>query len=193
MRRLPFALMLLSWSWSGAGLSPAQEQEAPPERDDFASSTSGDLPLAMSKGVVCRTIDGFERYEPLPRASLTQDEKLQIYYRPLNYRVAREGEKFRIRLSQDGQIRRQGQKTVLRRKLKILEYEPESTEPPGPIFLRNSVPLKGLPPGEYEYDVILRDENGTGPPVQQSLKFRIVKPVLPTKGRGQEREPSSAR
>ena len=69
--------------------------------------------------------------------------------------------------------------TVLLRKKGLLDYEPKSRNPLGPIYLRNSFSLKGLTPGEYEYDIILRDENEPGSPVIQSLEFRVVAPVLP--------------
>jgi hypothetical protein len=86
---------------------------------------------------------------------------------------------FKAHLTQDGQVRRRGEKTVLLRKKSLLDYEPKSRNPLGPIYLRNSFSLKGLTPGEYEYDIILRDENEPGPPAIQSLKFRVVAPVPP--------------
>ena len=46
--------------------------------------------------------------------------------------------------------------------------------PPEQVFIKNSFSLKGLPPGEYEYDIILRDENDPGSTVTQSVKFRVV-------------------
>lgn len=133
----------------------------------------------MTKAVTCKSIEGFEDYEPLPRGELTAEEKLQIYYRPLNYRTVRLGKDHTAHLTQDGQIRRKGEKTVLRRKKNILDYEAKRPEPLGEIFLRNSVALKGLPPGDYEYDIILCDENNPGPPVTQSLKFRVIPPAVP--------------
>ena len=54
----------------------------------------------------------------------------------------------------------------------------------GPIFLRNSFSLKGLPPGVYEYDIILRDELKPDLPATQSLRFRIIPPALPEPGAG---------
>jgi hypothetical protein len=135
--------------------------------------------LKMTRAVACLSIDGYEQYEVLPKASLTSDEKLLVYYRPLNYKITNQGAEYLVHFTQDGQIRRAGEKTVLRRKKNFLDYEAKTREPPGPVFLRNSVSLKGLPPGEYEFDVILRDENSKVPAVTQSLKFRVIPAVQP--------------
>jgi hypothetical protein len=148
-----------------------------PRIPSAANDSSKDTPaLKMTKAVACRSIDGYEQYEPLPGGSLTSEEKLQIYYRPLNYKTIQVGDEYVNHFTQDGQIRRKGEKAVLRRKKNILDYEGKSRQPPDWIFLRNSVPLKGLPPGEYEYDIILRDENSPAPPATQSVRFRIIPP-----------------
>jgi hypothetical protein len=135
--------------------------------------------LKIAKAVACRSIDGFERYEPLPDGALTAEEKLQIYYRVLHCKFAVKGDEYAVHLVQDGQIRRRGEKAVLRRKQKILDYEAKSSSLPDWIYLRNSVPLKGLAPGDYEYDIILRDEYNPGPAVVRSVRFRIIPPALP--------------
>jgi hypothetical protein len=177
--------LAISIFWLAIGSTGLAQVQSLPDDDNSTRrqartpSEKDDKPLAMTRAVACRSIDGFEQYEPLPGGALTADEKLQVYYRPLNYSTSQEGEVYRVHLIQDGQIRRKGEKAVLRSKKNILEYEPKSREPLGTIFLKNSVPLKGLPPGDYEYDIILRDENRPGPPVLQSLKFRIVRAELP--------------
>jgi hypothetical protein len=156
-------------------------QELTPSSDGhrISPAASDSKALEMTRAIVCRSIDGFEKYEPLPGAALTQDEKLLIYYRPLNYKTVREGQEYQVHLTQDGQIRREGEKAVLRRKKNILDYQPKSTQLPGVISLKNSVSLKGLQPGNYEYDIILRDENNPGTLATQSLKFRVVRAELP--------------
>jgi hypothetical protein len=157
----------------------AQADRSDSRPDDPADSSKGSSSLKMSKAVACRSIDGYEQYEPLPGGALTAEEKLQIYYRPINYKTAQRGNEFVLHFTQDGQIRRKGEKAVLRRKKNILDYEGKSRQPVDWIFLRNSVPLKGLPPGEYEYDITLRDENNPGTTASQSVSFRIVPPGIP--------------
>jgi hypothetical protein len=156
----------------GAQQTPARQQ------DDRSETTAKPIRLRMTPAVACRAIDGYERYERLRGAALTAEEKLLVYYRPLEYKTVQKDAVFTAHLTQDGQVRRKGEKTVLLRKKSLLDYEPKSPNPLGPIFLRNSFSLKGLAPGEYEYDIILRDENEPGPPAIQSLKFRVVAPVL---------------
>jgi hypothetical protein len=128
----------------------------------------------MTPAVACKTIDGYESYDPVPDSALTSDEKLLVYYRPLGYRVERAGPLYKSHLTQDGRIRRRGSPAVLLSKPKLLDYKPESEYPPGPIYLRNTVSLKGLKPGEYDFDIILRDELAKAPPATQTLKFRVV-------------------
>ena len=85
-------------------------------------------------------------------------------------------------------MRAAGKKKVLLRKAKLLDYEASSRTHPENVFIRNTFSLKGLPSGDYEYDVILRDENapkeqGT---VTASVKFRIVPAKLPEPEKGSE-------
>jgi hypothetical protein len=170
---------LLTVALGPPGGLPAQEQAQPREKDAKDETAANMDKLAMTKAVACRSIEGFEQYEVLPSGELTAEEKLQVYYRPLHCRFALKGEEYLIHLTQDGQIRRKGEKQVLRRKKNILDYEAKTRQQPAWLFLRNSVPLKGLPPGDYEYDIILRDEYNPGPPATQSLPFRIIPPALP--------------
>jgi hypothetical protein len=154
-------------------------QQGPPRDEDQQTASAKSSRLKISDAVPCRSIDGYEQFEILPGKSLTAEEKLLVYYRPLGYKTVQTGNTFSAHLTQDGQIRRPGEKTVLLRKKRLLDYEPKSSSPLGPIYLRNSFSLKGLSPGEYEYDIILRDENEPGPPAIQSVKFRVIAPRKP--------------
>jgi hypothetical protein len=175
------APLLLYVMWSGILAGPAlRAQETSAGQDDDRSQTAAKPErLRMAPAVACRSIDGYEQYEILPGAALTAEEKLLVYYRPLHYKTVQKDEFFLAHLTQEGQVRRKGEKTVLLRKKNLMDYEAKSRQPLGPIYLRNTFALKGLPPGEYEYDIILRDEIDPSPPATQSLKFRIVAPVLP--------------
>jgi hypothetical protein len=133
----------------------------------------------MTPAVACTSIAGYEDYERLPGAALTSDEKLLVYYRPLHYLVAREGATNHIHLVQDGQIRRRGEKKVLMSKKALLDYDWKSQDPPLTVYLRNTVALKGLKPGDYEYDILLTDRLASGAPMaRQSLPFKVVPPGL---------------
>ena len=157
---LPLLLALLT---SGAGEAPRSDRPA----------------LDMSKAVACKRVDGYEQFVPLPDAALTSEDKLLVYYRPLNFKVdpvekPKPGHRYRARFGQDGRIRRKGEKTVVMKKDNILEYDPSFETPSERLYLINTVGLKGLPPGEYEYDIVLRDELDEGSTATQSLPFTIV-------------------
>ena len=144
--------LVLSVFVLGIQVPTIRAQDEPDEPDELPPN----LPrLAMTKGVVCKSIAGHEDYEVLPGAELTAEEKLLVYYRPLNYRIVRRGKNYSAHLMQDGQVRRKGEKKVLLRKKNLLDYAPKQAEPLQEIYLRNTFSLKGLAPGEYEYDIIL--------------------------------------
>ena len=146
-----------------------------PDEDD-------DGRFGLTEPVACKEINGFEDFVPLKEAALTADEKLLVYYRPRHYKTARVSKKYEAHLWQDGRIRRKGQKIVVWTKNRLLDYHPLSDDPPSLIYLRNTISLKGLKPGEYEYDIVLHDEVGQSSPATRSLPFKIVPNPAPSKG-----------
>jgi hypothetical protein len=131
--------------------------------------------LRMSEAIVCDTIKGYEDYEPLPGAALTSDEKLLIYYRPSNYHSSMEKGSYQAHLTQDAQVRKRGTKKIIWQKLKMLDYTtPKQDLPPTHIYLRNTISLKGLEPGEYDLILILHDEVNEGRTATQVVKFRVI-------------------
>jgi hypothetical protein len=152
--------------------SPARESEATREESPPAPKPGG---LRMSRAVVCKTIDGFEDYKPLPGAAQTSDEKLLIYYRPLRYKIDFVDGYYCAHLVQDNEIRKHGRKEIVRQKRKVVEYDPKSKDPLGPIYMRNTISLKGLEPGDYDLTIILRDERDKeAPPTRQVVPFKVI-------------------
>jgi hypothetical protein len=173
-------ILLLGWSFGTLPLSATAQHDRPRRKTQLESQVvTGKRGLSIVGAVQCRSIDGYERYQVLRGAQLTSDEKLLVYYRPLNFKVVSRGDEYIAHFTQDGQIRRKGEKEVLLRKKNMMDYEAKNTMPPDQIFIKNSFSLKGLSPGEYEYDIILRDENDPGSTVTQSVKFRVIAPVMP--------------
>ncbi|WP_435015933.1 hypothetical protein TA3x_003490 [Tundrisphaera sp. TA3] len=173
-------------------LHPMAWQDAPAEHP----RPGAEPPLSMSPAVACRKIEGYELFEPLPDAAVTADEKLQVYYRPIGYKIERKGKQHVARFSQDGEIRRKGEKKVVSKKVNILEYEAKSDDPPYRVYLVNHVGLKGLPPGEYELTILLRDALRPGASASQVLPFRIIPTPAAPPGRDEpepETPPSPAR
>ncbi|MFO0909449.1 MAG: hypothetical protein U0794_14035 [Isosphaeraceae bacterium] len=130
--------------------------------------------FGLSEPIICSEIRGFEDYERHPTASLTAEEKLLIYYRPLHYKSRKVKGMFEAHLTQDGTIHRKGEKAVLWSKKKLVDYQVKTPEPPEFIYHRNTIALKGLKPGEYVFELTLRDEVGQGAPALKSIPFRIV-------------------
>ncbi len=143
----------------------------------IGASPRGDDPpapkLAMTPAIPCVSIAGFEDFVPLDEVVLTRDEKLLLYYKPRNYRHEVVGKEYRVHLVEDARIRRKGEKAVIQSKDKLLEYKGKSKQFPANVYLTNSISLKPLPPGEYDLEIILRDEIGKGPPATQTVRFRV--------------------
>jgi hypothetical protein len=144
--------------------------------DDTKSSRPA---LDMSKAVVCKKVVGYEDYVELPDASLTSEDKLNVYFRPLNFRVdpvekPKAGSRFKARFSEDCRIRRKGEKTVLMKKDKMVEYDPVFELRGQELYLVNNISLKGLSPGDYELDVVLHDVLEKDSSATQTVAFTVV-------------------
>ena len=130
--------------------------------------------LSMSKAVACLNVKGLEDYTILPDARLTSDDKLKVYFRPLHYKVEPFKAKYRARFTEDGRVRRKGEKTVLSKEDKLLEYEATFDAPDYQIYLTNTIGLKNLAPGDYEFDIILHDALDEGVSARQTIAFTII-------------------
>jgi hypothetical protein len=129
----------------------------------------------MTPPVACLSIDDQGNYETLPGAALTSDEKLLVFYRPLNYHVERDGALYHIHLVQDGQVRARGSKRALQTKKNMIDDDWKGRQLPPGRYIRSLVGLKGLPPGEYEFEITLHDHLAPGQPTaRQTLAFTIV-------------------
>jgi len=192
LRRLSLFGLLLAASGATFPPRPVGAQDASeaslPQTTTPQAGTKKAAGLRIIDPVVCLSIDGYEEYEKHPDAKLTADEKLLVYYRPKGYNVVRVGDAYVARFVQDGQIRRLGQKKVLLRKEKLLSYEARSDLPVDEIYFRNTFSLKGLPPGDYEYDMILKDVTAKPAIVTTigSVRFQVIPAKLPKPGPGTE-------
>jgi hypothetical protein len=154
-------------------LATASLFATPPARaDDPADEDDGKF--GLTKPIACKEIRGYEDYEPLLPVELTSEDKLLVYYRPMHFKSEKTGKTYEARLSQDGRIRRKGEKSPLYSK-KYLDYRPtKQGEPPSLLYIRNTVGLKGLKPGEYEFDIILKDEVSQSAPAVRSIPFKVI-------------------
>jgi hypothetical protein len=130
--------------------------------------------LGMTPAIACLKVDGYDDFVELPDASLTPDDKLQVYYKPLNYAVEKRPKFLYSHLTQDVRIRRKGKKDVLWKKDQMFNYEAKSPDPTQRIFMTNKISIKALTPGEYELDIILHDALVAGSAATQTLAFTVV-------------------
>jgi hypothetical protein len=165
---------------SASGQAPEKDRSnGRTDREAKPRDEAVDEALGMSRAVACLAITGYEQYEPLPVAEMTSEEKLLVYYRPRNYQIDREGSTYHAHLTQDGEIHRRGEKPALQRKAHMVDYDVKEKTSPDFLFIRNTVSLKGLKPGEYDYVIILHDELNPKLTARQAMPFRIVPVKLP--------------
>jgi hypothetical protein len=145
----------------------------------------------MSPAVACESITGYEQFVVLKDSALTKDDKLLVYYRASNYTVKKEGKKYQVHLTQDARVRKRGQKEVLWSK-KVVDEKFEFPGVPTTFYLMNKIALQALTPGDYDLDIILRDELAPAPPAQQVLRF-TVKPSPPSEPAQGEEETKKAK
>jgi hypothetical protein len=168
-----------SWLWLililiALGTHPTSAQRS---RREAPVRTDEQVLLAMTPAVACLSIDQAGQYEPLPDAALTSEEKLLVFYRPLNYHVERKGSTYHLHLVQDGRVRPRESQRVLFNKRKMIDDEWKGTQAPGNRYMRSQVSLKGLAPGDYEFEITLHDLLAPGEPTcRQTLPFKIIPP-----------------
>jgi hypothetical protein len=190
---------LMIWGVLSVGLAlpldaaTAWGSQVPADDDDrpAGTKTRDANPLRMTPGIVCKSIDGFDKYERLPGAAQTADEKLLVYMKIRGFKIEHIDKVYRAHLVPDFEIRRRGSKAILLQKRKMFEYEPKSPDPLREIFMKSQISLKGLAPGEYDLTLILHDEVAKGPPASQIIRFKVIPADDPQK-KAKESSPAGA-
>jgi hypothetical protein len=149
-------------------------------------------PLRMTKPVLCRKIHGFASFEEWPGMSVTADDKLMIYFEPSGYKIEQTREGYRAFLVEDALIRKKGAKAAIWKKENMLEYEAKSKTPPYQIYFRTDMAIKGLPPGDYELDLTVRDRlSKEEAKVVRTMPFTIILPESKGKKEGADSQPGA--
>jgi hypothetical protein len=162
-----------------AAVRPAIAKKKTDRSRTSKKRTDRDTGLIMDPGIVCKSIDGFEDYERLPGAAQTSDEKLLVYIRTYGFQVEKVDKSVEAHLTADGEVRKRGQKAILRQKKKMLDYRPRAAITPERVYLKASISLKGLAPGDYDLTIILHDEIAKDSSVSQVIKFKVIPPKDP--------------
>jgi hypothetical protein len=71
-------------------------------------------------------------------------------------------------------VRRATEKSRVWEREKMVEYKPEASTPPDYLYIESTVSLKTLEPGEYVFDIVLRDII-SGSTATQSVPFMVIK------------------
>lgn len=133
--------------------------------------------LEVTEPVVCVQVRGFRDYDEREKIELTPVDKLVVYDEPSHHRVVFDTKlkKYRAHLVEDADIRKKGQDKPIRVQKAIVDYQPQSNDPPDTLYLVTTIQLKKLPPGEYELDLSLRDAlEPLGKPVKKTIPFSII-------------------
>jgi hypothetical protein len=158
------------WAWWGLAwvclFTPASFAQS--SADDSAKTTK----LHLTKPILCKEIRGYQDYDERPDDAFTKDEKLLVYYRPLDYEEKRLGNRHQVHFTQEIKLRKRGQKNAAWAKKDQLEYK-KTFQPPASVYLENTVSLKDLKPGEYEYEIVLTDKIG-GESATRTFPFKVV-------------------
>jgi hypothetical protein len=168
----------------GAARKKAALRAATAKKKADRSRTSTKKPdrgteLAMEPGIVCKSIDGYQDYQRLPGAAQTSDEKLLVYIRADGFQIEKVDKGVEGHLTADGEVRKRGEKAVVRQKKKMLDYKPKATTYPQLVYLKAAISLKGLAPGDYDLTIILHDEIAKGSSASQVIKFKVIPPKDP--------------
>jgi hypothetical protein len=152
--------------WVAAGAAPPPPSTGDDDQDDGS--------FGLTAPIACKDVRGYEDYETLPDAALTRDDKLIVYFLPRHFKAARKGKKYEVHFTQEGRIRRRGQKAVIWALPKSLEFRTDSDTPPRLIFLTNRLALKDLKPGDYDYEIVLHDAVSGATAAPRILPFTIL-------------------
>jgi hypothetical protein len=145
----------------------------PTGRAGAEEQSQGAPRLRMSKAVACESIAGYGQFVALEEPAVTRDDKLRIYFEPINHGFEKVGDEYQARLVEDVIVRRKGEKAVVWKKDGVVKYEPKSKTPPVALFIENTLAVKTYAPGEYELEIILHDKIRKGPPASQIFQFQV--------------------
>lgn len=153
--------------------------DAPDDQDEPPVKSPAPSRPDLTDPILCLSVRGFREFVPREKTEISRDEKLHVYYEPFNYLIARntEGKTYRAHLSQDVRIRKAGSDRVLQERRAIVDYDPESSDPPTSFYMLMILELKQYPLGSYEADLVLRDELAEGKPETiRTIAFQVVSP-----------------
>ena len=102
-----------------------------------------------------------------------------MYLRPHGFQTEKVDGKVVGHLTADGELRSAVKRTCFAKKRRCSTTSPCAIGHPELVYLRSSVSLKGLSPGDYELTIILHDVLAKGATTSQAVKFKVIPPKDP--------------
>ena len=128
--------------------------------------------LAFREVALCSKVIGFGSYVPLPESAIRQGGEFLLYYEPVNVFTNRVKGQYEIWYTQDIVLEgRDGE--ILYEQEDLLVFRYYSRSPVFDLFATNSLSLGTLPPGDYLYKAVLKDQLKDAR-ANLALPFRIV-------------------
>lgn len=142
----------------------------------IAQQSESKAQFELTKAVLCTEVRGYRDFDRMAEPKLTRDDKLLIYCEPSGFSVERvkPDQGYRAHLTSSGRIRRRGKKEKLFERKDLLDYDVTAAFPPKRIYLKTSLQIKGLSPGDYEFDLIVNDALDETNSVTQVVPFTVI-------------------
>ncbi|MBN1835077.1 MAG: hypothetical protein JW820_04445 [Spirochaetales bacterium] len=167
--RLAVGATLLLLACAAAG---AQDQSAILRLKNQIIDLQNRGALSFKDVSLCSKVIGFGSYVPLPEPAISQGGELLLYYEPVNVFTNRVQGQYEIWYTQDI-VLESGDGEVLYEQEDLLAFHYYSRSPVFDLFATNSLTLGNLPPGDYVYRAVLKDQLKEAR-AEMSLPFRIV-------------------
>jgi len=112
------------------------------------------LDLHLAKLIMCTEVRDFGDYDARDSFEITAGEALLLYMEPDGYHMLKEGDAYKIWVSQDASIANDKGEVIFQRN-NWVNYKRIFPTPILPFYLTNNV--SDIPPGKYTYSLTLKD------------------------------------
>ena len=112
------------------------------------------LDLHLVKLILCTEVRDFRDYDARDSFEIEAGEPLLVYMEPDGYHILKEGDAYKIWVSQDASITNDKGEVIFQRN-NWVNYKRIFPTPILPFYLTNNV--SDIPPGKYTYSLTLKD------------------------------------
>lgn len=112
--------------------------------------------LGVDKFTLCSNILGYGQYVAIPENKVKEGSKVYFYYEPVNLFTNKKDGVYGIWFTQDIIVKGQDGSEILNSK-DALNFNYQTVSPVLDVFATNSLDLGKLPPGIYQFVIVLND------------------------------------